>query len=279
MNVTHKKLSWNIHQTDFFGQYWLVDNAKGIVAIVHGMGEHSTRYGAFFAPALNEAGFSVIAFDHFGHGKTKGKRGHCPSYEAVLDSVDELIEQATNISADVPVFLYGHSMGGNVVANYVLKRENHKLKGAIISSPMLELAFEPPAWKLFAGKIMKNIYPAFSESTGLDPQAISKDKKAVEKYLADPLVHDKITVNFSLPFFDAADWAIENAKQLKTPTLIYHGTGDQITSHKGSEKFAKNAPQEFITFKLIDGGYHELHNDPEKANLLKMIIDWLNKQL
>lgn len=279
MNVTHKELSWNIHQTDFFGQYWAVDNAKGIVAIVHGMGEHSTRYGEFFAPALNEAGYSVIAFDHFGHGKTGGKRGHCPSYEAVLDSVDELIKQANkNLSADLPVFLYGHSMGGNVVANHILKRQQ-KLKGAIISSPMLELAFEPPAWKLFAGKIMKNIYPAFSESTGLDPQAISKDKKAVEKYLADPLVHDKITVNFSLPFFDAADWAIENAKQLKTPTLIYHGTGDQITSHKGSEKFAKNAPKELITLKLIEGGYHELHNDPEKAELLKMIVDWLNKQL
>lgn len=276
--MEHKTFNWTQHNTEFFGQYWLIKEAKGIVAIVHGMGEHSTRYGEFVAPRLNAAGFNVIAFDHFGHGLTKGKRGHCPSYEAVLDSVDNLLIKAKDFfGSELPCFLYGHSMGGNVVSNYIIKRDSH-IKGAIISSPMLKLAFNPPAWKMIAGKLMRNIYPAFQESTGLDAAGISRDQAAVEKYVNDPLVHDKITINFSLPFFEAGDYAIENASKIKVPTLVVHGTADSITDYKGSEAFVKNAANK-TSLKLYKDGYHEIHNDYDKEVLIQDIINWLNQHI
>lgn len=276
--MKHETFNWNQDQTEFFGQYWKVDNAKGNIALVHGMGEHSGRYADFVVPNLNAAGYSVIAFDHFGHGKTLGKRGHCPSYEAVLDSVDNLLKKSNEfLGADLPVFLYGHSMGGNVVANHIIQRKS-AVKGAIISSPMLKLAFDPPAWKLIAGKFMRNIYPAFQEATGLDASAISRDTKAVEKYKNDPLVHDKVTVNFSLPFFEAGDYAIENAAKITIPTVVIHGTADAITDHKGSESFVKNSKGK-ASLKLYDGGYHELHNEPNKKEVLSDLISWLNSQV
>jgi len=143
---------------------------------------------------------------------------------------------------------------------------------------MLKLAFDPPAWKLIAGKFMRNIYPAFQESTGLDAQAISRDKKAVEKYINDPLVHDKITVNFSLPFFEAGDYAIDHASELKVPALLIHGTADALTDYKGSQAFANNAG-DIVQINLYEDGYHELHNEPNKDEVLQDVINWLNKHI
>jgi alpha-beta hydrolase superfamily lysophospholipase len=273
-----KTFNWHQDETKLFGQYWKNDSAKAIVAIVHGMGEHSGRYADFVIPQLFAGGYSVIAFDQFGHGLTEGKRGHCPNYEAVLHSVENLLRKSNEyLGSNLPTFLYGHSMGGNVVSNYLLRKESH-VKGAIISSPMYRLAFEPPAWKLIAGKLMRNIYPAFQERTGLDASAISRDRAAVEKYINDPLVHDKITVNFSLPFFEAGEYAIENAKAMKVPALLIHGTKDALTDYKGSEDFAQNAGEE-VSLKLYTDGYHELHNEPNKEAVLADVITWLDKQV
>ncbi|MBL6875905.1 MAG: alpha/beta hydrolase [Chitinophagales bacterium] len=273
-----KTFNWHQDETKLFGQYWKNDSAKAIVAIVHGMGEHSGRYADFVVPQLFAAGYSVIAFDQFGHGLTEGKRGHCPNYEAVLNSVENLLSKSSEyLGSNLPTFLYGHSMGGNVVSNYLLTKESH-VKGAIISSPMYRLAFDPPAWKLIAGKLMRNIYPAFQERTGLDASAISRDRAAVEKYINDPLVHDKITVNFSLPFFEAGEYAIENAKAMKVPALLIHGTKDALTDYKGSEDFAQNAGKE-VSLKLYMDGYHELHNEPNKEAVLADVITWLDKQV
>ena len=273
-----KTFNWHQDETKLFGQYWKNDSAKAIVAIVHGMGEHSGRYADFVVPQLFAAGYSVIAFDQFGHGLTEGKRGHCPNYEAVLNSVENLLSKSSEyLGSNLPTFLYGHSMGGNVVSNFLLRRAS-KVKGAVISSPMYRLAFDPPAWKLIAGKLMRNIYPAFQERTGLDASAISRDRAAVEKYINDPLVHDKITVNFSLPFFEAGEYAIENAKDIKAPVILIHGTADALTAYKGSEAFAKNAGEK-ASIKLYEGGFHELHNEPNKEAVLADVITWLDKQV
>lgn len=270
--------TWSQDGTSLFGQYWKQKDAKGIVAIVHGMGEHSGRYADFVVPKLNAAGYSVIAFDQFGHGQTKGKRGDCPSYDAVLDSVENLLKKGKEfLGADLPIFLYGHSMGGNVVSNLLIKR-NPKVNGAVISSPMLKLAFDPPAWKMMAGRLMRNIYPSFQESSGLDSKAISRDPVAVEKYENDPLVHDKITVNFSLPFLEAGEEAIDRASEISTPAFVIHGTADAIIDFKGSEAFVGNAGDQ-LSLKLYEGGFHELHNEPNKDEVLADVVAWLDQHL
>lgn len=276
--MKHEEFNWKQDKTTFFGQYWQVPNAKAIVILVHGMGEHSGRYADFVVPELNAAGYHVLSFDHFGHGKTPGKRGHCPNYEAVLNSVESAIAKAQGFFGnELPYFLYGHSMGGNVVANFILRRK-HPFKGVILSSPMLRIAFEPPAWKMIAGNLLRNFYPGFQESTGLDGSAISRDQDAVAKYTNDPLVHSKVTINFSLPFFEAGEYAIDHANLIKTPTLLLHGDADAITSHEASEEFAKNGGK-VVTFKSYAGAYHELHNEPEKKDVLDTITSWINKQI
>ena len=272
--MTHKSFTFPFHQTTFFGQYWKPKEASAIVVIIHGMGEHSGRY-EHVAQKLVKHNFAVIAFDHFGHGKTKGKRGHNPGYSYVLDSITTLINKAENFFGKLPTFLYGHSMGGNAVINYALRTENN-LTGIVATSPFLRLAFEPPAWKLTLGKLMQKIAPSITLGNELDPSYISRDSVEVQKYIEDPLVHNKVSPNFSLRFMEAGEWAISNAKLLKKPMLIVHGTDDKITDVKGSEEFASNS--NLASIKLYEGGYHELQNDVCRNEVIQDIIDWLHTQ-
>ena len=128
--MIHKEFDFYNHNIKFFGQYWQTSSTQAVIILAHGMGEHSTRYANFVIPEFLKNNISVITYDQFGHGKTQGKRGHNPGYKAVLDCIDIVINKANAIFGDIPVFLYGHSMGGNVVINYVLKRKNN-LNGVI----------------------------------------------------------------------------------------------------------------------------------------------------
>ncbi|HAO15758.1 MAG TPA: alpha/beta hydrolase [Tenacibaculum sp.] len=272
--MTQESFTYSFHKTLFFAQYWKPEKIKAVVVIIHGMGEHSGRY-QYVAQKLVANNFAVIAFDHFGHGKTKGKRGHNPGYSFVLDSISELIHKAKDLFGNFPLFLYGHSMGGNAVINYVLRKKNI-LNGVIATSPFLRLAFEPPAWKLYLGKVVQKIAPSITLGNELDPNDISRDPIEVQKYIEDPLVHDKVSPNFSIDFIDAGEWAISNANKLATPMFVIHGTDDKIIDYRGSEEFVKNS--HLATLKLIKDGYHELQNDLCKEEFLKDIINWLNSK-
>ncbi|WP_233898110.1 alpha/beta hydrolase [Tenacibaculum piscium] len=285
--MTHQEFNFDFYDTNFYGQFWKPENEKSIkavVIIVHGMGEHSGRYQDV-AQKLTDANFGVISFDHFGHGKTTGKRGHNPGFDVVLESISKVIEKASEVFGDKPQFLYGHSMGGNAVVNYALRKKNlpknilknKNLIGVVATSPMLKLAFTPPAWKLTLGRILQKIAPSLTLSNELNPADMSRDIFEVQKYLDDPLVHNKISPNFSLSFIDSGKWAIENAKSLEIPMLVVHGTADKIIDYKGSEAFA-NATNN-ATLKLYKGGYHELQHDLCKNQMLQDVVYWLENQL
>ncbi|MFV0249188.1 MAG: lysophospholipase [Tenacibaculum sp.] len=270
-----KNFDFKFHNVLFFGQYWQPKKVKAIVIILHGLGEHLGRY-EHVAKKLCTNYFGVLIFDNFGHGKTKGKRGHNPGYNHVINCIDKLIEQAKNIFNEKPIFLYGHSMGGNVVLNYVLRKSNN-IRGVIATSPFLKLAFSPPAWKLFLAKIVQKIAPSLTLGNEIDPNDISRDSVEVKNYIEDPLVHNKVSSNFSLSFINSGSWAIANASTLKTPVFLLHGTEDKIIHFKGSEAFANNT--EKASLKLYEGGYHELHNDLCKDQVLSDIINWLKSKI
>jgi alpha-beta hydrolase superfamily lysophospholipase len=117
------------------------------------------------------------------------------------------------------------------------------------------------------------------QSTKLDVNAISKDPKEVKRYVDDPLVHDKISTGFFMGVLEAGEWALAKAAQLKTPMLIYHGTVDTLTSHDSSKSFVESAGGGDVIFKSLEGYYHESHNEPEREDLFKMILEWMNARM
>jgi len=270
----HTEFRFHSHGCEVVGMHYQPETSKGVVVLVHGFGEHSGRYTENVIPMLLDLDLAVITYDNVGHGKSSGKRGHCPIYDALLDILKEVIEKAETLFSNLPVFLYGHSMGGNLVLNYTLKRDVD-LAGIVATSPYLRLAFQPPRWKMFVGRRL--IGSAITLPSGLDPSGISRIPEEVEKYVNDPLVHDKVSPAFSFPVMDAGEWAIQNAKQLKVETLLVHGTKDPIIDYKATKEFHEKSHA--TTLELFEGGYHELHNDLCKAELFSTITTWLKEKL
>ncbi|MEJ1221728.1 alpha/beta hydrolase [Sediminicola sp. 1XM1-17] len=249
---------------------------KGVAVLCHGFGEHYRRYLPEVIPMLENAGLAVVAYDNFGHGQTGGKRGHCPNYESLLELLDLVIERAQSLYPQKPLFLYGHSMGGNLVLNFAMRRK-HNIRGIIATSPYLRLAFDPPKWKMILGRAMLNIFPSLTLPSGLDTKGISRIPEEVVRYKNDPLVHDKVSPMFSLPIMDAGEWAIANSNLMEVSTLLVHGTADPIIDHRGTLAFHENANT--TTLELMEGGYHELHKDLCSKEMLGLIKNWLGQQL
>jgi alpha-beta hydrolase superfamily lysophospholipase len=247
------------------------ENAKGVVILVHGLGEHVQRY-SHWANLFNKEGFAFTGVDLPGHGRSDGRRGYIKNYAQVGEMIDILINTCKKTFPGVPVYIYGHSLGGGIVLEYLLRR-NPKIKGAIVTSPWLRLSFEPAKAKMVMASIMKNILPGLIQPSGLTVSHISHDEAIVEKYKADPLVHGKISVSLFYAAMSAARYSLDHASELKIPILLMHGADDQICSPGGSLEFASKT--NMAELKIWEGGYHELHNELFKEEVFRYIINWI----
>ena len=251
------------------------ENTRSVIILIHGLGEHIQRY-VYWADLFKKEGFGFAGVDLPGHGRSDGTRGNIRNYAQLEEMIDILLNTCKKTFPGVPVFLYGHSLGGNIVLDYLL-RKNPKVKGAIITSPFLRLAFEPPAVKLFLASIMKKLVPGLIQPSGLNANHLSHDESVVEKYKNDPLVHGKISVSLFNASMEAAKYSLAHASELKVPILMLHGSDDQILSPEGSREFAGKT--NMAELKIWNGGYHELHNEPFKDEVFAYILNWLNKHL
>lgn len=263
--------------TDLYARGWEPEGApRAVVCLVHGLGEHVARYENV-ATALTAEGFVLFGFDQRGHGRSGGPRGHVPSYNQMMDDIALLLKQAASRYPGLPMFLYGHSMGGNEVLNFSLRRKP-ELKGVIATGPFLRLAFQPPAAQVTLARMMNGIFPTFTQKSGLELAALSRDQKVVDVYAADPLVHDKITARLFVELFDSGEWALNRAGEFTLPLLLMHGSADRLTSANATREFARNGGKN-ISLHIWDGWYHEIHNEADQAEVFKVMLDWLNERL
>jgi len=273
----HVQFSWKTRDgLTIAGRLWEpAEPCRAVVTLVHGVGEHSRRY-AHVGEALNEAGYACVAFDHRGHGLSEGQKGYFPSYSTVIQDVKDHLEHTRNRYPDKPVFLYGHSMGGNLVINYTL-RFQPEIRGVIATAPMLRLAFRPSRIKQILVNALIRLWPNLSLPSGLNTADISRDPEVVRLYDEDDLTHDRITPCF-MRLLEAGEWALEHASEWDCPLLLMHGSEDHITSPENSARFAEHAGKS-CTLRIWEGLYHEIHNEPEKDRVLKTLIDWLDRQM
>ena len=257
-----------------YGRSWVPDDPVAIVCLFHGLGEHIGRYD-HVARFLCQTGIAVYGIDHRGHGKSPGKRGHARC-QNLWDDVESLMKYARLNHLDAPIFLYGHSWGGNIVSNFLLRRNVSEVRGAILSSPWLQLSFEPKKIERVLGQVMTKIYSGFTQSNGLEADSLSRDPKIGEAYINDPLVHQKISAGLFIDAYNNGIFALEQASLLSKPVLIFHGTEDPITSWQASEKFANSAGHR-ATLKLWPDMRHETHNEFGKEQVLDYLCSWLLK--
>jgi len=195
----------------------------------------------------------------------------------LMDDIADFMKLIEKRYPGLPCFLYGHSMGGNQVLNFCLRRKADVV-GVIATGPWLKLAFNPPPLQIILGKVMNNIGPGFTQKSTMDNAALSHDQKVVDAYNNDPLVHSKISPRLFVSTYESGLWALDHAGEFSIPLLLMHGTADRVTSAAASTEFAKRAGK-IVTWHPWEGFYHEIHNEPEKAEVLKTMISWLDAQL
>ena len=250
------------------------DNIRAVVLLVHGLGEHILRYEDW-AGKFRKEGIAFTGVDLPGHGRSDGRRGHIKNYALLDEMIDIMIDSCRKTFPGTPVFIYGHSLGGGIVASYIL-RKNPRIKGAVITSPWLALVSEPSKFKKLLVSVVRRVAPGLVQPSGLDASHISHDPAVVEKYRTDPMVHDRISVSLFDGATRAAAYSMEHAGDLKIPALIMHGGDDRITSPEASRIFAGKSSK--AHFRLWEGGFHELHNEPFRDEVFIYILNWIRYQ-
>lgn len=271
------QLHWkNKEGLNLFVQHWPQEHPKAVIALVHGQGEHIGRFD-HVAQWFNQQGVAVLGYDHQGYGKSQGKKGHAKNLEVLLDDIGQLLEQTRQMYPGVPLFLYGHSMGGGLALNFVTRR-HPDLTGLIATAPWIRLAFEAPAFKVVAGRFLRWFMPTLTLPTGLAAHFISHDEAVVKAYLADPYVHNKLSAAAGIALLEAAKWLDTYTERFSMPVLLQHGSDDKITSAAATKSFSERA-QGDITYREWPGLYHEIHNEKQQLEVFEYTWQWMQRVL
>jgi len=296
------------------GQVWPLSEpgARGSVVIVHGLGEHIGRY-APLAAQLNAWGWQVAGFDHRGHGRSEGPRGGLAHDDDLLHDLARVID-ATRATWPGPLVLLGHSLGGLVAARFVAEglrsqpspgrpgpalgddpgRAGSHLGGdaaaalgplrqpaawqrevdaLVLSSPALDPGMNQ--WQKLLLALLGRLAPGLAVGNGLDPRWISRDPAVVAAYVADPLVHDRITPRLARFIVDGGALVRGLAPRWRVPTLLLWAGSDRCVAPSGSEAFVAAAPGGVIRSQAFAPLFHEIFNEPERGEVLAALRAWL----
>jgi alpha-beta hydrolase superfamily lysophospholipase len=252
-------------------RWWPDTPARAVVLLVHGIGEHSGRY-AYPAAHLLLHGIAVLSYDHRGHGQSEGERAHVDRFDDYLGDLDRALAWAREEAGGRPLFLMGHSLGGLIVARYVVDRRPEGLAGLILSSPALQIPTDlSPFLQRIAGPVSR-LAPRL-RTTKLDLAHLSRDPAVARTYAEDPLCDTGgIRSRLGYEILEATRAVRHHPEAFTLPLLLYHGTADRITDPAGSRWLYEHAPSDDKTLHLYDGFFHETHNEPERERVLDDLV-------
>jgi len=255
-------------------QDWMQQSTvRGVVVVVHGLGEHSGRYDAL-AGQLNAWGFAVRAYDQHGHGHSNGVRGSLPGDTTLLDDLADVVDDArSHMAAELPLILLGHSLGGLVAAQFV-RLGIRPVDALVLSSPALDAGLS--LFQKFLVKLLPKLTPDLRVGNGIKPRFISHDSKVVEAYQEDRLVHDRISARLAAFIAKGGPEVIAAAPTWRVPTLLLYAGADHLVNPLGSQRFAQAAPESVVTTVRFDDLYHEIFNEREPTEVLAALCRWLD---
>ena len=259
-----------------FFQNWLPrGDARAVVIIVHGFSDHCGRYENL-VEGLVKRRLAVYSYDLRGHGRSPGQQGYIEHFDDYRQDTRTFVNFVSENHPDLPLFLFGHSMGGLIALDQAL-HYSEGLNGVIASAPHLG---NPPVapLKLTAGRLLSRVWPSFSMDAGLDESALSRDEAAVQAYRDDPLVHGRGTARLATELAEAVAETQANAQRLQPPLLIYFGSDDRLTNPEDSQRFYNNVRSADKSIIIYEGGHHENHNDIHYERVVIEIAQWIEAQ-
>ncbi|MFN2477825.1 MAG: lysophospholipase [Pseudonocardiaceae bacterium] len=289
----HRK---NTPKRSTYWQAWLPpDPARAVVIIVHGVHEHSSRY-AHVGTRLAAAGFAVYAADHCGHGRSGGRRGNIERMALIVDDLSSFVLFAAQQHPSVPVFMFGHSLGGLIALHYATEphatephpTEPHPtepatqprvlLAGLVVSGPAVEVTVGSALQRRLA-RVLSVLVPNLGVAA-LGTEQISRDPAVVRAYQDDPLVYrGKIKARTGAEILATMENLPARLPRLAMPLLLLHGTDDRICALTGSTMVHDAVSSADKTLHRYQGLYHEVFNEPEREQILTDLLCWLDQHL
>lgn len=257
---------------------WMpVDAHRGDLVLLHGYAEHCGRYD-HVAAAMNQIGLAVHAYDQRGHGLSPGRRGYIHRYDVWVDDLEDFIASLRDEVGDKPLFLMGHSMGGQILCRYVQTREV-EARGLVFSSPFLALTDDVPPALIALASVLSVVTPWLPVGR-VEADGVARDPEVVQAYEADPLIyHGRVLARTGAEFNRAIQDAHEAFDRVTQPMFVMHGRADPVVPYHGSEQLYKQSDSPDKTWRLYPDGYHELLNDTDKDQVLAELCEWLNGRL
>jgi len=257
---------------------------KGVVQAIHGFGEHIGRYEEM-ADFFTRNHYAFVIHDQRGFGsmpdKTKKEReasqGIVRDYKLLLDDVEMIRESIDSWYPDVPVILYGHSMGGNVAINCLLKQKQSDYKKLILESPWLRLYAPPSKATVACARLAAKISHKIAVVSKLDPNHITRGNQTADKPPKDEYYHNRMSLRLFTQVTSAGEYAIKHASDITIPTLMLCAGQDKIVSSKAIHAFCENANNNVILEEYPDA-YHALHTDIVKIEVLNSMLAFSNKE-
>jgi acylglycerol lipase len=262
-----------------FSQSWrpVSEEPRAVLIVVHGLRDHSTRYGEL-AEHLVGQGFAVHAFDLRGHGHSEGVRVHIDSFEEYLTDLGLFLERVRQREPGRPVFLLGHSMGGAIVTLFTVEKKPG-IQGVVLSAPALKPGADVSKALIATTKVIGGVLPNL-KVLELDPKQFSRDPAVVKENETDPLIFQQGgPARTASRLLGALNTISERMEEVSTPVLVMHGTADTVTDPEGSKALVKSARSTDKTLKLYHGLYHDLLHEPEKAEVIGDVTQWLKERM
>lgn len=263
------------------GYEWRGEAPKAIVCLVHGIGEHAGRYDRI-GQAFMENAIALVGMDLRGHGLSTGTRGHSAPRESILSDIDRLIEYTMDEYPGLQIFLYGHSMGGNIALDY-RRRGKHRIipQGYIITSPWIILRRKIPRYLYLFSEMMAKVKPDFLMNSDIKDETLG-NKDIIQKQDNPHLRHGRISVKTALEGIETGKALLNNRLEIRgegplKPFLLMQGSADMICDPEGSRILAESE-KELCTYIEWEGYYHEIHNGSPTADgmaVIRAMIDWI----
>lgn len=293
-----------------FYYQWLPEKKqaiKAVVQIAHGMAEHSKRYSRF-AEALTKQGFAVYANDHRGHGQTAGSLENVgyfadeDGWNRVVEDMRTLTERIKKNHPNVPVFLFGHSMGSFLSRHYIFLYGND-INGVILSGTggnpgvlgkighlIAKNESKKRGKKFRSPKLKKLSFGKFNDAfkpNRTDFDWLSRDDSEVDKYVNDPYCGGDFTAGFYEDLLSGIS-TINDPKNIKKvpkdlPVYLFSGEKDPVGNKtKGVKQVVKayqNAGIKDVSYKIYEGGRHEMLNEINREEVFEDVISWISSHL
>lgn len=253
----------------------LASRPRAQLLIVHGLAEYAERYRAL-ATVLAERGISCVAYDQRGHGARPGTRTHVERFDDFVDDLNLEAESLRRRSPELPLFVWGHSMGA-IVAICAVLTARHRWRGAITSSNSLEVFRRGPNPLHPVFRLGSRLLPRIRVRLGLDPRKISSDEAVQRAYAEDPLIPPTASLRLLVEFAAACERCRAGAAHLTLPWLVVHGEADAIAPAQGSRVLFDTLQSSDKQLVIYPGLRHEVHNEraADRAKFIDLLSGWI----